>query len=148
MKILGAIIASGLVLVAGSYTGNQANALNTNSTIRVTSVVTNEKRSNNDLLVAKKLLDKFGSTIGNAYQVCTTVAKGGIFGNGVDQCLTTYNFPKGKITAQGTRHTRDSYTFIVTGGSRRYNGAGGTVTGFINGLSPRRENLTFYLTTK
>lgn len=43
-------------------------------------------------------------------------------------CVATYVLPLGKIGASGMVHGFDSYTLIITGGTRRYLDADGTVT--------------------
>lgn len=68
--------------------------------------------------------------IGHVFVVCHRLGAGGVLGGGVSQCQATFQFPLGKLTASGIRHSLRHYTLVVTGGTRRYIGATGSVTRF------------------
>jgi hypothetical protein len=68
-----------------------------------------------------------GEQVGRVGVVCTFVSTANV--NRVEaQCPTTSIFPDGQITTQGTIVNRSlNFTLPITGGSGRYQGAGGQV---------------------
>ncbi len=148
VNLFGAFICLALIILVGNYTGQTVSAFSETakrSTSTFSSIVVSEKTvDGGNLLAAKKITTTSGKVVGNEFSVCTTVAKGGLYGNGVQQCNGTFNLPKGKIIVLGTRHTALKYTFVIVGGSGFYDEATGTLEAFQTGASPRREALVFH----
>jgi hypothetical protein len=98
-----------------------------------------------NLTFAKVVLGSAGSIIGTAYDSCVLVGVGDQYGKGLSMCNGIYNLPQGKLTFQGTRKTRERYTFVVTGGSGIYVNASGTINGFQIGSTPFSQRVVIHI---
>src|SRR5262245_18302958 len=90
----------------------------------------------------RQLLYNSGITpvpIGHSDIMCTRT------GTGSANCSGTYFLPKGKLVVGGVLASRLFYELPVIGGTRLYQNARGTLTGFALGGSSRHEVLTFRL---
>jgi hypothetical protein len=94
-----------------------------------------------DMFVFSSTLTRHGRTVGHAGVVCTVVS----MDPAEAQCLGTASFRNGQITVQGLVPDASSrFDLAITGGTGRYEGAGGTLT--VHEVSDTREVLTFHLT--
>ena len=147
---LGAVIAVlalavGIALPALGSTGHAAQ----HQTIRVTAVVTELKLLDlggtgfslgNELVFSEKLLQG-ANQLGHAGAVCTEVS----VARQEAQCITTYSFPGGQITAQALVifGSTAPYDGSITGGTGKYEGAKGEL--HVQSVSPTEGILTFHL---
>jgi hypothetical protein len=161
LGILGAVIAV-MALVVGAVSpalGSSQGAASTSSdnqqTIRVLAVFT-EFDANIDVgapgfslgdeVVFSGNLLRNGQQVGRVGVVCTFVSTANA--NRVEaQCPTTSILPGGQITTQGTIVNRSlNFTLPITGGSGRYQGAGGQVVSRdISTPTQPQVELTFHL---
>ena len=161
LGILGAVIAV-MALVVGAVSpalGSSQGAASTSSdkqqTIRVLAVFT-EFDANIDVgapgfslgdeVVFSGNLLRNGQQVGRVGVVCTFVSTANA--NRVEaQCPTTSILPGGQITTQGTIVNRSlNFTLPITGGSGRYQGAGGEVVSRdISTPTQPQVELTFHL---
>ena len=147
---LGAVIAVvalavGIALPAAGSTGNAAQ----DQTIRVTAVDTEQKLLDlggpgfalgNEIVFSQKLLQG-ANQVGHAGAVCTEVS----VTRQEAQCIATYSFPGGQITGQALIILGSSapYNGAITGGTGKYQGAGGEV--HVRSVSASEGILTFRL---
>ena len=127
---LGAVIAVvalavGIALPAAGSTGNAAQ----DQTIRVTAVTTEQKLLDlggpgfslgNEIVFSQKLLQG-ANQVGHDGSVCTEVS----VARQEAQCIATYSFPGGQITAQALVifGSTAPYDGSITGGTGKYEGA-------------------------
>ena len=147
---LGAVIAVlalavGIALPAAGSTGNAAQ----DQTIRVTAVTTEQKLLDlggpgfslgNEIVFSQKLLQG-ANQLGHDGAVCTEVS----VARQEAQCIATYSFPGGQITAQALVifGSTAPYDGSITGGTGRYEGAKGEL--HVQNVSPTEGILTFHL---
>jgi hypothetical protein len=147
---LGAVIAVvalavGLVLPAAGSTGNAAQ----DQTIRVTVVTTEQKLLDlggpgfalgNEIVLSQNLLQG-ANQVGHDGSVCTEVS----VARQEAQCIATYSFPGGQITAQALVNFGSTapYDGSITGGTGKYEGAKGEL--HVQNVSPTQGILTFHL---
>lgn len=120
-------VAVGVVSPAAGSSGDAAR----HRTIRVVSTITEvsfidvgaQGASLGDEIVFSNKLASRGSQIGHEGAVCTTVS----LERNEAQCVATFWFRDGQITAQGlvTYGSRAPYAAPITGGSGKYEGAEG-----------------------
>ena len=126
----------GAVSPALGSSASTASGLADKQTIRVTAVFTEFDPnidvgaagfSLGDMVVFSGNLLRNGEQVGRIGVVCTFVSTANA--DRVEaQCPTTSIFPGGQITTQGTIVNRSlTFTLPITGGSGRYQGAGGQV---------------------
>lgn len=148
--VLGAIIAVAALVVsvvtpAWGSSGNNPQ----HQAIRVTAIVTelnlvavsSKGPSLGDEIVFSEKLLQGGHQVGHQGGVCTTVS----LQRQEAQCVATYSFGGGQITAQGliTLGSLAPYVAPITGGSGEYEGAAGEV--HVTGVSNTEGILTFDL---
>ena len=147
---LGAVIAVlalavGIALPAAGSTGNAAQ----DQTIRVTAVTTEQKLLDlggpgfalgNEIVFSQKLLQG-ANQVGHDGSVCTEVS----VARQEAQCIATYSFPGGQITAQALVifGSTAPYDGSITGGTGKYEGAKGEL--HVQNVSPTEGILTFHL---
>jgi hypothetical protein len=147
---LGAVIAVlalavGIALPAAGSTGNAAQ----DQTIRVTAVTTEQKLLDlggpgfalgNEIVLSQKLLQG-ANQVGHDGSVCTEVS----VARQEAQCIATYSFPGGQITAQALVifGSTAPYDGSITGGTGKYEGAKGEL--HVQNVSPTEGILTFHL---
>ena len=147
---LGAVIAVvalavGIALPAAGSTGNAAQ----DQTIRVTAVTTEQKLLDlggpgfslgNEIVFSQKLLQG-ANQVGHEGSVCTEVS----VARQEAQCIATYSFPGGQITAQALVifGSTAPYDGSITGGTGKYEGAKGEL--HVQNVSPTEGILTFHL---
>lgn len=147
---LGAVIAVvalavGIALPAAGSTGNAAQ----HQTIRVTAVTTEQKfldlggtgfALGNEIVFSQKLLQG-ANQVGHDGSVCTEVS----VARQEAQCIATYSFPGGQITAQALVifGSTAPYDGSITGGTGKYEGAKGEL--HVQNVSPTEGILTFHL---
>ena len=147
---LGAVIAVlalavGIALPAAGSTGNAAQ----DQTIRVTAVTTEQKLLDlggpgfslgNEIVFSQKLLQG-ANQVGHDGSVCTEVS----VARQEAQCIATYSFPGGQITAQALVifGSTAPYDGSITGGTGKYEGAKGEL--HVQTVSPTEGILTFHL---
>jgi hypothetical protein len=147
---LGAVIAVlalavGIALPAAGLTGNAAQ----DQTIRVTAVTTEQKLLDlggpgfslgNEIVFSQKLLQG-ANQVGHDGSVCTEVS----VARQEAQCIATYSFPGGQITAQALVifGSTAPYDGSITGGTGKYEGAKGEL--HVQNVSPTEGILTFHL---
>ena len=147
---LGAVIAVvalavGIALPAAGSTGNAAQ----DQTIRVTAVTTEQKLLDlggpgfslgNEIVFSQKLLQG-ANQLGHDGAVCTEVS----VARQEAQCIATYSFPGGQITAQALviLGSTAPYDGSITGGTGKYEGAKGEL--HVQNVSPTEGILTFHL---
>lgn len=147
---LGAVIAVvalavGIALPAAGSTGNAAQ----DQTIRVTAVTTEQKvldlggpgfALGNEIVFSQKLLQG-ANQVGHDGSVCTEVS----VARQEAQCIATYSFPGGQITAQALVifGSTAPYDGSITGGTGKYEGAKGEL--HVQNISPTEGILTFHL---
>ncbi len=147
---LGAVIAVvalavGIALPAAGSTGNAAQ----DQTIRVTAVTTEQKLLDlggpgfslgNEIVFSQKLLQG-ANQLGHDGAVCTEVS----VARQEAQCIATYSFPGGQITAQALVifGSTAPYDGSITGGTGKYEGAKGEL--HVQNVSPTEGILTFHL---
>jgi hypothetical protein len=94
-----------------------------------------------DMFVFNATLSRHHRTVGHVGVACTLVA----LDPDEAQCLGTASFRNGQITVQGLVEDESSdFDLAITGGTGRYEGAGGTLS--VHEISDSREVLTFHLT--
>ena len=161
LGILGAVIAVMALMVGavspalGSSQGAASTASDKQQTIRVLAVFT-EFDANIDVgapgfslgdeVVFSGNLLRNGQQVGRVGVVCTFVSTANA--DSVEaQCPTTSILPGGQITTQGTIVNRSlNFTLPITGGSGRYEGAGGQVVSRdISTPTQPQVELTFHL---
>ena len=149
--VLGAAIIAVAILVVGvasAAAGSSGND-NRNRTIRVDAIVTElnlvhagktTPTLGDEIVFSQKLLRR-GKQIGHAGAVCTTVS----LEHNEAQCIATYMFSGGQITAQTliTLGSTAPYTVPITGGSGEYEGAEGEIQ--VSPVSATQGILTFDL---
>jgi len=146
-------LAIALLALTGVYTGqdqNSASAASGEGILRLTAVDVQTHSEGNDLgdhrTFNKIVLGSDGFIIGAAVDACTIVGEGSNYGkNGLSLCNGVYTLPKGKLTFQGTRRTRQRYTFVITGGSGIYENAGGVLNGFQTSSSPFSQRVIIHI---
>ena len=147
---LGAVIAVvalavGIALPAAGSTGNATQ----DQTIRVTAVTTEQKLLDlggpgfslgNEIVFSQKLLQG-ANQVGHDGSVCTEVS----VARQEAQCIATYSFPGGQITAQALVifGSTAPYDGSITGGTGKYEGAKGEL--HVQNVSPTEGILTFHL---
>ena len=147
---LGAVIAVvalavGIALPAAGSTGNAAQ----DQSIRVTAVTTEQKLLDlggpgfslgNEIVFSQKLLQG-ANQVGHDGSVCTEVS----VARQEAQCIATYSFPGGQITAQALVifGSTAPYDGSITGGTGKYEGAKGEL--HVQNVSPTEGILTFHL---
>ena len=147
---LGAVIAVlalavGIALPAAGSTGHAAQ----DQTIRVTAVTTEQKLLDlggpgfslgNEIVFSQKLLQG-ANQVGHDGSVCTEVS----VARQEAQCIATYSFPGGQITAQALVifGSTAPYDGSITGGTGKYEGAKGEL--HVQNVSPTEGILTFHL---
>ena len=147
---LGAVIAVvalavGIALPAAGSTGHAAQ----DQTIRVTAVTTEQKLLDlggpgfalgNEIVFSQKLLQG-ANQVGHDGSVCTEVS----VARQEAQCIATYSFPGGQITAQALVifGSTAPYDGSITGGTGKYEGAKGEL--HVQTVSPTEGILTFHL---
>jgi hypothetical protein len=147
---LGAVIAVvalavGIALPAAGSTGHAAQ----HQTIRVTAVTTEQKLLDlggpgfslgNEIVFSQKLLQG-ANQVGHDGSVCTEVS----VARQEAQCIATYSFPGGQITAQALVifGSTAPYDGSITGGTGKYEGAKGEL--HVQNVSPTEGILTFHL---
>jgi hypothetical protein len=147
---LGAVIAVvalavGIALPAAGSTGNAAQ----DHAIRVTAVTTEQKLLDlggpgfslgNEIVFSQKLLQG-ANQVGHDGSVCTEVS----VTRQEAQCIATYSFPGGQITAQALVIFGSTvpYDGSITGGTGKYEGAKGEL--HVQNVSPTEGILTFHL---
>ena len=150
LGVLGAVIAVlalavGIALPAAGSTGNAAQ----DQTIRVTAVTTEQKLLDlggpgfslgNEIVLSQKLLQG-ANQVGHDGSVCTEVS----VARQEAQCIATYSFPGGQITAQALVifGSTAPYDGSITGGTGKYEGAKGEL--HVQNVSPTEGILTFHL---
>lgn len=150
LGVLGAVIAVlalavGIALPAAGSTGNAAQ----DQTIRVTAVTTEQKLLDlggpgfalgNEIVFSQKLLQG-ANQVGHDGSVCTEVS----VARQEAQCIATYSFPGGQITAQALVifGSTAPYDGSITGGTGKYEGAKGEL--HVQNVSPTEGILTFHL---
>jgi len=84
--------------------------------------------------------------IGNAYLLCTTLGRHGIYGRRpASMCDGIYNMPRGKLLVRGVRRSNRFYSFAITGGTGIYRGATGSLN--VRPREPRFLETFFVLTS-
>jgi hypothetical protein len=147
---LGAVIAVvalavGIALPAAGSTGHASQ----DQTIRVTAVTTEQKildlggpgfSLGNEIVFSQKLLQG-ANQVGHDGSVCTEVS----VARQEAQCIATYSFPGGQITAQALVifGSTAPYNGSITGGTGKYEGAKGEL--HVQNVSPTEGILTFHL---
>ena len=147
---LGAVIAVvalavGIAIPAAGSTGHAAQ----DQTIRVTAVTTEQKLLDlggpgfslgNEIVFSQKLLQG-ANQVGHDGSVCTEVS----VARQEAQCIATYSFPGGQITAQALVifGSTAPYDGSITGGTAKYEGAKGEL--HVQNVSPTEGILTFHL---
>ena len=124
---IAAMLALGVITPAAGSTGG----VTKDRTIRVSAVITELSLidagtagpSLGDEIVFSNKLLAGGKEIGHEGAVCTTVS----LQRQEAQCVATFSFSGGQITAQGlvSLGSLAPYAVPITGGSGKYNGAGG-----------------------
>jgi hypothetical protein len=118
------------------------------ATVRVLSVNTEESFvdvgepdfSLGDAFVFTSDLSRHGDPVGHTGVVCTVTS----VAREESQCVGTASLPGGEITIQGLLAGEpEVFSFPITGGSGRYEGAEGTLE--VRELSDTEELLTFHL---
>lgn len=154
LGILSAAIAAAALVVgvaipaAGSAAASSGNAA-THRTIRVVAIVTELNlipvgtkgpSLGDEIVFAEKLLQG-GHQVGHEGAVCTTVS----LVRHEAQCVATYSFRGGQITAQALIILGSSapYNGAITGGTSTYQGAEGEV--HVRSVSATKGILTFHL---
>ena len=138
-------LAVGIALPAAGSTGNAAQ----DQTIRVTAVTTEQKLLDlggpgfslgNEIVFSQKLLQG-ANQLGHDGSVCTEVS----VARQEAQCIATYSFPGGQITAQALVifGSTAPYDGSITGGTGKYEGAKGEL--HVQNVSPTEGILTFHL---
>jgi len=150
LGILGAAIAVA-ALVAGAVTPAWGSSGNNSQhqAIRVVAIVTelnlvavsSKGPSLGDEIVFSEKLLRGGNQVGHAGAVCTTVS----LARQEAQCVATYSFGGGQITAQAliTLGSMAPYAGAITGGTDKYEGAKGEL--HVTPVSGTEGHLTFDL---
>ncbi len=147
--VLISLAATGAIVVSAA--GASANGTTKTTTIRVISqeesgqFVDNpptaagpEDASVGDMFVFTLRLSKAGRRVGRGHVACTMTQ----LRPPVPQCVGTFRLTGGQITVQGLTPPDDRpFTVAITGGTRRYAGARGTLR--VRPLAGERERLTF-----
>ena len=149
---LGAVIAVvalavGIALPALGSTGHAAQ----HQTIRVTAVDTEQKLLDlggpgfslgNEIVLSQKLLQG-ANQVGHDGSVCTNVS----VARQEAQCIATYSFPGGQITAQALVILGSTAPYVapITGGSGKYEGAKGELHVQLVSATEGIGILTFHL---
>jgi hypothetical protein len=161
LGIAGAVIAV-MALVVGAVSpalgaARQGSGSTTTKTLRLTAVFTEFDPnidvgaagfSLGDEVVFSGNLLQAGKQVGRIGVVCTFVSTANL--DRVEaQCPTTSILPGGQITTQGTIVNRSlNFTLPITGGSGRYEGAGGQVVSRdVSTPTQPQVELTFHLET-
>ena len=153
-----AVVALGVGAVSpavGSSSRGSASAGHADKTIRVVAVFTEFDASIDvgapgfslgDQVVFSGDLRRDGEQVGRVGVVCTFVSTANA-ARVEAQCPTTSLLPGGQITTQGTIVNRSlNFTLPITGGSGRYQGAGGQVVSRdISTPTQPQVELTFHL---
>jgi len=121
-------------------------ALNQPATAKFFALTSSQRTIESNIYTSgRKILINNGQIIGNSFIACTRIGRDGTFGANVEQCSVTFNLPRGKIVAVGSRNSREKYSLVVTGGTGFYNNVGGKLDVFQLGDKPRLERLIFTL---
>jgi hypothetical protein len=151
LGVLGAVIvvAALVVGVAIPAAAGSSGDDHQHQTIRVTAIVTELNlvavsskgpSLGDEIVFAEKLLQR-GNQVGHEGAVCTTVS----LVRQEAQCVATYSFGGGQITAQAliTLGSKAPYAGAITGGTGSYEGAAGEV--HVSPVSDTEGILTFDL---
>ena len=153
INTIGVFFAIALLALTGSYTGQNQSVAATSTTqavVRLTVVDVQTGSEGHNLgdhrTFSKIVLGSKGFIIGSAFDSCVVVGIGKTYGKfGLSLCNGVYNLPKGKLTFQGTRRTRERYTFVITGGSGIYENASGTLNGFQISSNPYSQRVIIHI---
>jgi len=65
--------------------------------------------------------------IGHSVMSCVKVNSGGLAGSDLKNCSMSVVLPLGKVIATGIVHSYNRFTLVITGGTRAYEGAHGSL---------------------
>lgn len=137
--IMGALLAA--FMMALGLLPSPGGALDKPALVRIVSVeirASAEGQEPGDHFVALSVLyDRNDRVIGHGSISCTRS-----FEN-LSTCESTYVLPRGKIMAQGTRHSRRYFVLAIVGGTGLYSNVGGVVDTRM--IASRKHRLLFSL---